>query len=353
MDLLFWKDKKVLITGHTGFKGAWLSFLLYKIGADVSGISLEPKYKENLYDSLTLNNIVKSYIHDIRNIENLKSTINKIQPEIIFHLAAQPLVRESYTNPLLTFETNYIGSANLLEVARNLKSLKSIVMITTDKVYKNKETIIPYNENSELGGYDPYSASKASCELLVSSYRNSYFKDRIGLATARAGNVIGGGDWSIDRILPDAIRSYHGKEKLKIRNPNSIRPWQHVLDSLCGYLYLANAINDDISLSGAYNFGPKIGDTKSVVELIQIVKKELGNFDFTEEKESSELHETNLLNLDNNKSQKNLGFVPKWNSNTAIMKSVRWYKNYYNSKNATELCANDIEDYFKDKDNNE
>ena len=268
----FWGKKKILITGHTGFKGTWLSLWLNKLSADVYGISLPPpKNEKNLFNLVKLKKNINSYFIDIRKKKKLEKTIIKIKPEIIFHLAAQPLVKESYKNPFNTIDTNILGTVNLLEICRKHKFVKTIIVITTDKVYENREQKKPYDENSKLGGFDPYSSSKACVELIVSSYRNSYFKKKgVSIATARAGNVIGGGDWSANRIIPDAVNAWGKNKSLIIENPKSTRPWQHVLDSLYGYLLLAQKISKNHKLSGAYNFGPLNKKQYSVLDIINI-----------------------------------------------------------------------------------
>lgn len=351
IDKKFWKKKKILITGHTGFKGTWLSLWLHKLSAEVHGISLPPpNNKKNLFSLVNLKKKINSHFIDIRNKNLLKKAITKIKPEIIFHLAAQPLVKESYKNPYNTIDTNINGTVNLLEICREFKIAKTIIIITTDKVYENKEQKKPYDENSHLGGFDPYSASKASVEIISSSYNNSFFREMgVSVATARAGNVIGGGDWSTDRIIPDAVSAWSKKKKLIIENPKSTRPWQHVLDSLYGYILLAQKIRKNINLSGAYNFGPKNQKQFTVLDIINISKKYFNNSKSSIKKKRIKFHQTKLLNLKISKSKNLLGFNPKWGTVKSIKNTMIWYKKFYLGKNCNELCINDINNYEKGK----
>ena len=268
------RGKKVLVTGHTGFKGSWLSLYLKGMGARIFGYALEPKYK-SMFNAVKLDSEVENYYGDIRNFNQLSGYINDIQPEVLFHLAAQPLVTESYLAPLETIETNVLGSSNLLLIANNVESVKAVINVTSDKCYENKEWIWGYRENDELGGYDTYSASKASAEIIFSSYMNSFFNDKrgIGLASVRAGNVIGGGDWSVDRIIPDCINFLKNNEKIILRNPEATRPWQHVLEPLSGYLMLGKELYNDPIFSGSWNFGPNIKSIKTVEEVANLIIK--------------------------------------------------------------------------------
>ena len=347
----FWRKKKVLVTGHTGFKGTWLSLWLQRLSAEVHGVSLPPpKNGKNLFSLVKLKKNIDSHFIDIRKKDILKKIIIKIKPEIIFHLAAQPLVKESYKNPINTIDTNIMGTVNLLEICREFKIAQTIIIITTDKVYKNKEQKKPYDENSELGGFDPYSSSKASVELITSSYRDSFFNDMgVSIATARAGNVIGGGDWSANRIIPDAISAWSKNKKLIIENPRSTRPWQHVLDSLYGYILLAQKINKNINLSGAYNFGPLNKKQYSVLDIINIGKKYFNNSKISIKRKKTKYHQTELLNLNTKKSKDILGFHPRWNTLKSIETTMNWYKKFYLGKNCKELCIKDIESYEDDK----
>ncbi|MDA9203979.1 CDP-glucose 4,6-dehydratase, partial [Flavobacteriaceae bacterium] len=313
-----YKEKKVLITGHTGFKGSWLSYWLKEIGAEVFGYSLMPVKKLNHFDLLKME--LKSCYNNICNLISLKEFINKTNPEIIFHLAAQPLVRQSYIDPVETYKTNVIGTANLLEAIRGNPSVKAVIVITTDKCYKNLNQTHGYVESDTLGGYDPYSSSKASVELLVSSFRDSFFnlseygiKHQVLISTARAGNIIGGGDWSDDRLIPDLVKNAINGGTTKIRYPGATRPWQHVLDPLSGYLMLGEKLlNGETKFTGAWNFGPEEYDILSVHELVIKCKKIWNNINFEIQNDQNELHEANLLSLNINKAKNFLNWKPKW-----------------------------------------
>ena len=327
--LEIYKNKKVFITGHTGFKGTWLGVLLKNLGANCAGYSLEPNTIPshfNLLDSLNT-----SIIGDINNSQKLKSEIEKFNPEIVFHLAAQPLVRESYKNPINTYQTNVIGTLNLLEAVKECKSVKSVVIITTDKVYENKEWCFPYRENDELGGYDIYSSSKACVEILVNSFRRSFFEsNNILFATARAGNVIGGGDWSSDRLIPDIIKATSKKQITNIRSPNSIRPWQHVLDCLFGYLLLGEKLLEGKKeFAEEWNFAPNSIETMSVREIAKVANSIWSDISVEYSSLQNEFHEANILKLDSTKSNSTLGWIPIWNTEKAVEKTIEWYKAYY------------------------
>jgi CDP-glucose 4,6-dehydratase len=325
--------KKIFLTGHTGFKGSWLTALLSMLGATVKGYALEPDYEHGLFDFIKSRNFMESVIADIRDKDMLLKEIVSFQPDYIFHLAAQPLVRRSYKIPAETFEINVAGTANLLECAAKLNKQCAIVVITTDKVYENKESNILYKENDALGGYDPYSASKACTELVVSSFRNSFFnmsrysEHHKSLASARAGNVIGGGDWSADRIVPDIIRSLQKEQPVQIRNPKSIRPWQHVLEPLSGYLLLGALLyNEPDSFNQAFNFGPKPDDHLTVQELVQQAIKIWGSGSWKDISDIHQPHEASLLQLDISKAEKKLHWTPKLTASEAIEWTVNWYK---------------------------
>lgn len=343
----FWKSKKILITGHTGFKGTWLSLWLNKLSSEVYGISLPPpKNEKKLFSLVKLKKNINSYFLDIRKKDYLEKKIIKIKPEIIFHLAAQPLVKESYKNPYNTFDTNIMGTINLLEICRKHKFVKTIIIVTTDKVYENREQKKPYDENSILGGFDPYSSSKACVEMLVSSYRNSYFKKMgVSVATARAGNVIGGGDWSANRIIPDAVNAWSKKKSLIIENPKSTRPWQHVLDSLYGYLLLAQKISKNVNLSGPYNFGPLNKKQYSVLDIINIGKNYFENSKISIQRKKIKFHQTKFLHLNTKKSKDILNFYPRWNTIKSIETTMRWYKKFYLGEDCKKLCISDISEY--------
>nr|WP_075440438.1 CDP-glucose 4,6-dehydratase [Prochlorococcus marinus] len=340
----FWKGKKVLVTGHTGFKGSWLTIWLNQIGAKVYGISLAPDQKPSLFEKAGISRYCKSIICDIRDYENTNHYIKEINPEIIFHLAAQPLVKESYENPLNTFSTNIMGSINILNISRNIKNLKTLIVITTDKVYKNKEWDFPYRENDELGGSDPYSASKASLEIIINSFRESFFKDKkVNIFSARAGNVIGGGDWSKDRLIPDTIKAWKSSSFLNIRRPDFIRPWQHVLEPLFGYMLIAQHSNKECFLKKAYNFGPNTSELITVRELVEISKKYIQDLKVKFNYEDT-FHESGKLLLENSLAKKDLGYCPRWDLEKTIKRTIEWYKGFYEGNDAFDLCLKDI--YF-------
>ena len=342
----FWKNKKVLITGDTGFKGSWLTCILLNLGCCVKGISLEPDETNLLYNSLMEDKIFLKflreniYIHDdidIRNEDKLKESILDFNPEVIFHLAAQPLVRESYIKPKLTWETNVIGSINLLESVRHLNEC-SVIMVTTDKVYQTTSSKHGFNEDDKLGGNDPYSSSKAALELATKSWRKSFFKENIVISTARAGNVIGGGDWAKDRIVPDTINSLLKDIPLKLRYPDAIRPWQHVLDPLWGYITLAEKqIKNRISCE--FNFGPKTLDTSSVHELVNLIALYWGKEPIIEIL-GNQPFETEYLNLSIDKAFKELNWAPKWDFRKTVFETVKWYKDV-NKGTSPYQCINE------------
>lgn len=325
--------KKVFVTGHTGFKGSWLCMWLYQLGAIVKGYALPSEYEKSLFSHIKSLQFFDSEIGDIRNKKQLEQSISDFQPDFIFHLAAQPLVRKSYVIPSETFEVNAVGTANVLEAVTKLTHKCSVIIITTDKVYENKEQDILYNENDVLGGYDPYSASKACTEIVVSSFRNSFFNlDKIGshhkaVASVRAGNVIGGGDFSIDRIIPDIVKSLAQNKAIEVRNPQSVRPWQHVLEPLGGYLLLGKLLDiEPAKYSGAYNFGPNPEDHLTVKDLVEIAIEKWGNGSWYQPDIKNQPHEANLLKLDISKAKKMLGWKPKLNAATSIDWTIEWYK---------------------------
>lgn len=329
----FYKDRKIFLTGHTGFKGAWLSLWLGEMGAKVCGFALKPE-EESLFNLAKVEeSLEESVIGDIRNRDEINLAVKKFQPEIIIHMAAQPLVRDSYVDPLKTYETNVIGTLNVFEAARKSGSVKTILNVTTDKCYENRESLRPYQENDRLGGYDPYSSSKACAEILTSSYRRSFFeKEEIGIASARAGNVIGGGDFSVDRIIPDIVRAIRDGKKVEIRSPKSIRPWQHVLEPLYGYLLLTkNLFERENFFSKAYNFGPDSDAEVTVEELVKAFIQRIGCGSY-EVGESKDFHEANLLRLDSTMAKTELGWSPKLSFRESISWTVDWYKCYLNDK---------------------
>ena len=345
--LKFYKGKKVFITGHSGFKGSWLTYILDSIGAEVTGYSLEPNTNPSLFKSLIFSEKFNSIIGDIRDKENFKKSIKSSNPDFIFHLAAQPLVIESYKNPEETFSTNFNGTLNLLEILKELNSHIQVVFITTDKVYENLELGVPFVESDKLGGKDPYSASKAASEILIESYKQSFFRDsNINIAVARAGNVIGGGDWSENRLIPDIIRAKQENTFLNIRNPKAIRPWQHVLESLFGYLKLGIVLSEDPQkYSSQWNFGPEIEDSITVEDIIDIGKKLkiVGEVEY----DKSPLVEAQSLKLNIIKSKEQLGFKPVWNAEQAIKYTFEWYNTYYQRNLSTnDLINKDLSNYL-------
>lgn len=331
-----YSGKKVFLTGHTGFKGSWMLQMLHLLGAEVKGYALAPETEEDLYHLIEGDSLCESVLSDIRDKEALEQAILDFQPDFIFHLAAQPLVRLSYEFPSDTFAVNAIGTAYVLDAVRLLEKPCTVVLITTDKVYENKEWVYPYRETDQLGGYDPYSASKACAELVISSYTRSFFHpDKYGqhqkaIASTRAGNVIGGGDWAKDRIIPDIVRALRIGEPVTVRNPNAVRPWQHVLEPVAGYLLLgAKLAQDHSTYGGAWNFGPLAGDNSRVEELVQSALHVWGSGDYDKPELKNQPHEAGLLKLDISKAQNVLGWNPKYNSAQAIERTISWYKTYH------------------------
>lgn len=342
----FWRGKRVLMTGHTGFKGAWLTLWLHRMGAEVYGISLPPLTEPNLFSIAGVENLCTSHFCDIRDSTALTHHIRDTQPEIVLHLAAQSLVRASYREPLSTFSTNIMGTANLLEALRGLESLKVAVMVTTDKVYRNNEWPWPYREEDALGGHDPYSASKAASEIVIASYRDAFLHQQgIALASARAGNVIGGGDWSEDRLIPDAIRAWQSDQLLRIRRPRAIRPWQHVLEPLAGYLRLAQTLWTQPHLAGAYNFGPETSDATSVQDVITLAKLAYGSGQVSYEDTEDDPHEAGWLMLEIAKTRNVLGYKPHWDLPLAVQRTIAWYRAQQDGANARTQCEADITAY--------
>ena len=347
-----YKGKKVLLTGHTGFKGSWLLGWLHQLGAIVKGYALAPLHKNDLYCLLNGDKLCESVIADLRDGEKLLAVIKEFQPDFIFHLAAQPLVRRSYKTPAYTFEVNTGGAVNLLDALRSLEKKCTTVIITTDKVYENREINYAYQESDKLGGYDPYSASKAAAEIVVSSYRNSFFNPDTfnehgkAVATARAGNVIGGGDRSEDRIIPDIIRAFEKNEPIVVRNPKAVRPWQHVLEPIGGYLLLGAAMEKDpVAYSEAWNFGPNNDDVLTVREVVESAIKEWGSGSYETPSLSSQPHEAGLLKLDISKTVKRLDWKPKMNSSEAISGTMRWYKQVKTGQDAINFTYQQIAQY--------
>ncbi len=345
----FWRGKRVLITGHTGFKGAWLTIWLQKLGSLVTGVALPPETTPSLFDLADVKKLcAASHFCDVQDFDSMNGVISNAQqpPEIVFHLAAQPLVRRSYRQPLTTFATNVMGTANLLEVLCHINSVRVVVVVTTDKVYRNLEHCWPYREGDALGGYDPYSASKAACEIVVDSYRDSFLRERsIAVATARAGNVIGGGDWSEDRLIPDLIRAMDSKTKLKIRRPQAVRPWQHVLEPLHGYLLLAEKLWSNADYAGAYNFGPDTSSASSVAQVVDLSLQINPHIQVEYAVEKVGPHEAGWLSLEIAKARTVLGYRPCWDVVETVRRTMSWYESQRQGANARELCWSEIQDY--------
>ncbi|MFA6074224.1 MAG: CDP-glucose 4,6-dehydratase [Negativicutes bacterium] len=363
MNRKFWKNKKVFITGHTGFKGSWLVMMLNELGAEICGYALTPPTEPSLFDIAKLSELCEHNIGDVRDYRQLSTIMGNYQPEIVIHMAAQPLVRESYVKPLETYEINVMGTANLLEAVRNCPSVRSVVVVTTDKCYQNNEWAWGYRENDRLGGYDPYSNSKACSELVVSAYRQSYFRlseENSGLrthdselisapavATARAGNVIGGGDWAKDRLVPDILRSIEAGEPVRIRNPYSIRPWEHVLEPLAGYLQLAeNLYTEGHKFAEAWNFGPSDEDAKPVEWIVERMCQLWNSGATYIVDDGDHPHEAHYLKLDCSKSRQELGWKPRWNLSETLGKIVDWHVAYINREDIRRICQQQIEEYL-------
>jgi CDP-glucose 4,6-dehydratase len=344
----FWKNKRVFLTGHTGFKGSWLSMWLQEMGAHVKGFSLAPHTTPNLFHEAKVKEGMESEIGDIRDLQLITESMCDFDPEIVIHMAAQPLVRLSYSEPVETYATNVMGTIHVLEAARKCKNLKSIVAITTDKCYENKEWPWGYRENEPMGGHDPYSSSKGCCELLIASYRNSFFNtpESASLASVRAGNVIGGGDWSDDRLIPDILKAFEKSEPAVVRNPLSTRPWQHVLEPLSGYLVLAEKLyQDGDQFAEAWNFGPRDEDCQSVA---YILDKMIATWDQGASwvmDANSHPHEAGFLKLDCSKAKQKLHWEPKWNLEFTLTSIVKWHKAFLQNENIRLICQNEIQSY--------
>jgi CDP-glucose 4,6-dehydratase len=342
----FWQNKRVLVTGHTGFKGSWLTLYLKRLGASVIGLSLPPNTTPSLFTLLHGQSLCESHFCDVRDGHKVLAVVQQAAPEIVFHLAAQPLVRASYADPLGTFITNVMGTAHLLDAIRKIDTVRVAVFITTDKVYMPNESLWPFRETDSLGGHDPYSSSKAASELVIDSYRKSYLAEQgIAVASARAGNVVGGGDWSLDRLIPDAIRAWQNDETLEIRRPDAIRPWQHVLDPISGYLTLTQALWGDQAFASAYNFGPPTSEAASVRQIIEQARAYYSNGKVTYAYDLVGPHESSYLTLEVMKSKQKLGFAPRWPLEETIRRTMQWYSKQYAGADAYQLCLDDIEAY--------
>ncbi len=356
-DVSFYKNKKVLITGHTGFKGSWMCKLLSMADAEVTGYALEAPTTPSLFELCSLSSQINSVIGDIRDLEHLKQIFEQTQPEIVIHMAAQPLVRESYKEPVYTYETNVMGTVNVLECVRLTSSVKSFVNVTTDKVYLNREWQWGYRENEELNGYDPYSNSKSCSELVTSSYLNSFFKNsNVAITTARAGNVIGGGDFATDRIIPDCVRAAQVKQDIIVRNPFSTRPYQHVLEPVVAYLMIAKAQYENIKYAGNYNIGPDDTDCWTTGDLVTLFCNKWNNVTGDEIKWVNQYdggpHEANFLKLDCSKLKTTFGWHPRWNVETTMEKIVEWSRVYLQKEDVDVCMQKQIEEFLANPDSN-
>lgn len=353
MNSEFWRGRRVFLTGHTGFKGSWMSLWLQSLGADVIGFALNPPTNPSLFDLANVADGMRSVIGDVRDLKCLQETMQEAKPEVVIHMAAQPLVRRSYSNPVETYATNVMGSVHLLEAVRYAGGVKAVVNVTSDKCYENRERAWGYREDEAMGGYDPYSNSKGCAELVTSAFRSSFFNPDnyedhgVAIASARAGNVIGGGDWAADRLIPDFIRSIMENKTLTIRSPNAIRPWQHVLEPLSGYLLLAeNLYNHGCKYAEAWNFGPNDNDAKSVEWIIsQLANKWGEGASFMVDTSSTNLHEADFLKLDCSKAKMQLGWKPQWDTVETIKRICCWHKAHLNGQNMKVYTLDEIQQY--------
>ncbi len=345
MSLEFYRGKTVFVTGHTGFKGSWMCKVLEMYGANVVGYALEPTTSPNLFSLLNLK--IHSIIGDIRDLDHLSTAMKQCSPEIVIHMAAQPIVREGYRDPVYTYQTNVMGTVHVCEAIRQCESVKSFVNVTTDKVYRNNEWPWGYRETDPLDGYDPYSNSKSCSELVTSCYKNSFFDTKkIAVSTCRAGNVIGGGDFAPDRILPDCVRAMKNKEKIFVRNPHSVRPYQHVLEPVAAYLLLAMKQYDDLRLAGNYNIGPKERDCISTGELVDLFCRIWGDAQWEMVSIDDAPHEANFLKLDSSKIRSVIGWKPCWNMEESVQKTVVWSQEYLAEKDVNAVTERQIREYF-------
>lgn len=342
----FWRGKRVLVTGHSGFKGGWLTLWLRRMGARVTGISLAPSTQPSLFDLAGIGGLCDSHFIDIRDSGLLEPTVRQAAPEIVFHLAAQPLVRASYRDPLATFDTNVLGTARVLDALRGLSGVRAAVMVTTDKVYRNEEWQWPYRESDPLGGHDPYSASKAASEIVIASYRDAFLAAQgIAVGSARAGNVIGGGDWSEDRLIPDAVRAWASGATLEVRRPDATRPWQHVLEPLAGYLILAERLHDGSAPAGAYNFGPHTSAAASVKVVVELARQAYGSGLVRYGSDDAGPHEAGWLALEIAKVRHVLGVEPRWALDETVRRTMTWYRELGKGADARILCEAEIRAY--------
>ena len=343
-DAGFWRGKRVLLTGHTGFKGAWLALWLQRLGAQVTGLALAPATEPSLFELAGVAQTLDHHVIDIRDAAAVARVVQAARPEIVLHLAAQALVRESYREPVATWASNVMGTVHVLDALRQHPGVRVAVCVTTDKVYRNREWHHPYRESDELGGHDPYSASKAACELAIASYRDAFLAEQgLVLASARAGNVIGGGDWAADRLLPDAVRAWQRGDTLQIRRPEATRPWQHVIEPLAGYLCLAQTLWQDATLAGAWNFGPLAHERATVRQVVDLARAAWGGgaVDYATQVEGP--HEAGWLALDTSRAQAQLQLQPRWDLEQSVLRTLRWYRAQHEGANARELCLRDLE----------
>ena len=346
LDPAFWRGKRVLLSGHTGFKGAWLALWLHRLGAQVTGIALPPATQPNLFERAGVAGLIDGRHCDIRDVSALARHMRQARPEIVLHLAAQALVRAAYAQPLETFSTNVMGTANLLEAVRGQEGVRVGVVVTSDKVYRHREWPYPYREDDELGGHDPYSASKSGAELVLAAYRDSWLRaDGVAVASARAGNVIGGGDWAAERLIPDAFRAWSAGRVLEVRRHNAVRPWQHVVEPLGAYLRLAEHLWRDPAKAGAYNFGPRTGDAITVRELVQLARAAFGRGESAFAMNAAGPHEAGSLALEVAKARDVLGIRPHWSVAQAVQRSMAWYRSFSQGLPARDLCLADIATY--------
>ncbi|HJV61634.1 MAG TPA: CDP-glucose 4,6-dehydratase [Albitalea sp.] len=342
-DPSFWRGKRVLLTGHTGFKGGWLALWLHRLGAEVTGVALAPSTRPSLFELARVAECCDHHVVDVRDASAVAAAVRAARPQIVLHLAAQPLVRASYREPVATFATNVMGTAHLLDALRGSDDVRVVVAVTTDKVYANREWAYPYREDDALGGHDPYSASKAASEIVAASYRDAFLREQgVALATARAGNVIGGGDWSEDRLVPDAVRAWQAGTPLLIRRPQAIRPWQHVLDPLSAYLRLAERMWSDASLAGAYNFGPRTDEAATVRDVITLARQSYGSGECVFGDGTDGPHEAGWLALEVAKARVVLGVAPRWPLREAVERTMHWYRALADGADARALCEADI-----------
>ncbi len=354
MNLEFWKKRKVLLTGHTGFKGSWLSLLLHVLGAEVCGYSLSPPTSPSLFEEARIEAITESIQGDVRDLTHLQQTIRDQHPEIVIHMAAQSLVRRSYQDPIETYETNVMGTANILEAIRHSGGIRAAIVVTSDKCYENREWVWGYRESDRVGGYDPYSSSKGCAELVTAAFRQAFFKTAVGasygtaIASARAGNVIGGGDWAEDRLVPDIIRAVLADRPIVIRNPDSIRPWQHVLDPLAGYMLLAEKLcTGAFEYAESWNFGPREDDAKPVLWITQRLSELWGGSTRWSVDGNEHPHEAHYLKLDCSKATARLGWRPQWDIEQSLCAVVEWYKAYQSGRNTRDVMIRQIQAYLE------